>query len=275
MLENQRAEAARELAEQQAQDEALQTYLGDMGKLMLRDTSPLPEASPDDPVSRLARAKTLAVLDRLDPARKSGLLQFLVEAQLIQRVEKRAPIITLSDADLSDADMRRANLSGAKLVRADLRSADLSVADLSNADLTGASLRSAVLSGAELREADLRGAVLSGAHLKGAFLFRADLRGADLKGADLGDADLGDANLSNARGVSNEELEQQAKSLEGATMPDGQQYEDWLKSKGKGGEMNFAESRLAEVLEKHTAPSPFWSEFPQSPWLRPFALPYS
>jgi hypothetical protein len=32
-----------------------------------------------------------------------------------------------------------------------------------------------------------------------------------------------------------EELEQQAKSLEGATMPNGQRYEDdWLKSKGSG-----------------------------------------
>jgi hypothetical protein len=37
-------------------------------------------------------------------------------------------------------------------------------------------------------------------------------------------------------------LYEQAKSLEGATMPNGQKYEDWLKDKqgsGKDGENNF------------------------------------
>ena len=46
-------------------------------------------------------------------------------------------------------------------------------------------------------------------------------------------ADLRGANLSEALGITNEELEQQAASLEGATMPNGQKYEDWLKSKGR------------------------------------------
>src|SRR3712207_7773815 len=39
------------------------------------------------------------------------------------------------------------------------------------------------------------------------------------------------ANLGGADGITNEELEQQALSLEGADMPNGQKYEDWLKSK--------------------------------------------
>jgi hypothetical protein len=34
-------------------------------------------------------------------------------------------------------------------------------------------------------------------------------------------------------GMSNEELEQQAASLEGATMPNGHKYDDWLKTKGR------------------------------------------
>ncbi len=33
-------------------------------------------------------------------------------------------------------------------------------------------------------------------------------------------------------GVKNEDLQQQAATLQGATMPNGQKYEDWLKSKG-------------------------------------------
>jgi uncharacterized protein YjbI with pentapeptide repeats len=228
IVENQRAKGAQLLAEQQAQDEALQTYLGDMGELILRDTSPLPEASPDDPVSRLARAKTLTVLDRLDSRRKSGLLQFLVEAQLIQRVEKRAPIITLSDADLSGADMRDANLRGAKLVRAKLVSAYLRNANLSGAYLSDADLSDADLSGAYLNGANLSAAVLSSADLSDA-----DLSGAKLSGAYLNAADLSYANLSGAQSITSEELEQQAASLKGATMPNGQKYEDWLKSKNR------------------------------------------
>ena len=39
--------------------------------------------------------------------------------------------------------------------------------------------------------------------------------------------------LIDALGFTNEELEQQAASPEGATMPNGQKYEDWLKSKGR------------------------------------------
>jgi hypothetical protein len=33
--------------------------------------------------------------------------------------------------------------------------------------------------------------------------------------------------------VANEQLERQAYSLKGVTMPDGQKYEDWLKRKGR------------------------------------------
>ena len=54
-----------------------------------------------------------------------------------------------------------------------------------------------------------------------------------MSGAILSGANLSGANLSGAVGITSEELEQQAKSLEGATMPDGQKYEDWLKSQGR------------------------------------------
>jgi len=73
------------------------------------------------------------------------------------------------------------------------------------------------LGGADLREAVLREAVLSSADLREAVLSSADLRYAV---------------LSNAKAITNEELEQQAETLEGTTMPNGQKYEDWLKSKG-------------------------------------------
>jgi uncharacterized protein YjbI with pentapeptide repeats len=172
---------------------------------------------------------------------------------------------TLSDAQLPDADLSHAVLSGAglsnallgyaNLSSANLSGADLRSADLFKADLSGASLRSAVLSGAlltdadltdaELLEADLSDTVLNVADLSDAVLSGADLSNAVLSGANLSDAVLG-ANLSNAdlteanlsgavlsgaQGITNEELEQQTKYLEGATMPNGQKYEDWLKDK--------------------------------------------
>jgi len=52
-----------------------------------------------------------------------------------------------------------------------------------------------------------------------------DLREADLRGADLREADLG-----HTKGVSNEQLSA-ARSLEGATMPNGQKYEEWRKDR--------------------------------------------
>ena len=56
---------------------------------------------------------------------------------------------------------------------------------------------------------------------------------ADLSGADLSGADLSGANLNGTEGATNEELAQQAAALKGATMPNGQLYEDWLKSKDR------------------------------------------
>jgi uncharacterized protein YjbI with pentapeptide repeats len=126
----------------------------------------------------------------------------------------------LNYADLIDADLSGADLSSAYLVETKLISADLSKADLSEAYLIGAYLGDADLSKADLSDTDL-----SNAQLRFAKLIDADLSGADLSGADLSGA-----NLSTVEGITGEELDDQA-SLEGATMPNGQKYEDWLKSK--------------------------------------------
>jgi hypothetical protein len=84
---------------------------------------------------------------------------------------------------------------------------------------------------ADLREADLGGADLRRAVLSFARLDYADLREADLRNADLRNADLSAVYLSGARGMSAEELEQQASSLDRATLPNGQKYEEWLKDR--------------------------------------------
>jgi uncharacterized protein YjbI with pentapeptide repeats len=115
----------------------------------------------------------------------------------------------LLETDLSEADLTGADLSEADLRGADLRGADLRKADLSKANLSKAKVRKTDLSGVDLIPADLRGA---------------DLRGADLSGADLRGADLRGADLSGAEGITNEKLEQQAKSLKGAILPDGSKH---------------------------------------------------
>jgi uncharacterized protein YjbI with pentapeptide repeats len=95
-----------------------------------------------------------------------------------------------------------------------MNGADLSKLDLSLAHLRGSDLSFANLSGADLRIADLQRT----------YLRRADLRDANLNGAILNNANLTGAFLTYEQLTS-------ALSLDGATMPNGQKYEDWLKDK--------------------------------------------
>jgi uncharacterized protein YjbI with pentapeptide repeats len=137
---------------------------------------------------------------------------------------------TLSDAilqhaDLGGADLREADLRGANLSYANLRFADLREADLREANLSYANLRGAKLSGADLKGANLRFADLRRANLSDTYLPFADLSDAYVGGADLSYANLSYANLSGVTGLTGKQIAA-TESLEGATMPDGQKYED-------------------------------------------------
>jgi uncharacterized protein YjbI with pentapeptide repeats len=193
-----------QLAADQQREAALQAYLGQMSNLLLVDN--LGKSKQGDEVRQVARARTLAVLRSLDSARKGYLLQFLYEANLIN---KNDMIVDLSLADLSDADLRFTTLSNADLTGADLTGADLTGADLTGADLTGA----------DLFGADLTGAILSKANLILANLSKANLMLANLMLANLTGAILSKANLCHAKEVTQEQL-QSALSLKGAIMPD-------------------------------------------------------
>jgi uncharacterized protein YjbI with pentapeptide repeats len=226
------------------QDEALQAYLDQMSQL-LTDRGLRSKTHWLDEARVTARAQSLAVLRRLDGERKKSVLQFLYEAQLINRSEN-GPLIGLSGADLTSTDLRyitlcNAALNGAHLENADLSEAKLNGVDLGGADLSGADMSNAKLKGANLANADLQRKEerrLNGANLSGADLTEANLSGADLSGANLTNAyELikEGSKREDTRRVTNEQLEaQQPKSLASATMPDGQKYEDWLKSKGRG-----------------------------------------
>jgi hypothetical protein len=199
-----------EAEEKRAQDEALQAYLDKMTALLVDKELGKPADNEDklneDAVRTIAWARTKTVLRRLDGNRKGAVVRFLREARLI---EKGRPVIrSLRGAELVGAILERSVLEDTALDEVDLREAILDEANLTGADLCGANLTCA-----NLTDAILVGADLYRARLTGAYLDR--------------------ANLKDAQGVTQEQVAQ-AKSLEGATMPNGQKYEDWLKSKGSG-----------------------------------------
>ena len=205
MIEERRAEEQRQIEEQRAQDAALQDYLGTMKTLLL--DGHLRSSGSDSSVRAVANVQTLVVLEQLNGRRESSVLRLLNDAHLI---EANAPIIDLYSARLNGAVLGGMDLSGTSL-----SGADLPKANLEDANLSGANLKNANLSDATLSSADLSTAGQKWTH-----------RRTNLSGAELHDATLSSADLRGAIGITNEELEQQAESLEGATMPNGQKYED-------------------------------------------------
>jgi hypothetical protein len=190
-LEAQRAEQQRELA----QGTALQAYYEQIGNLItefdLRNTQ-------REEIRELARGQTLTVLQEVDGNGKGSLLTFLQGAGLIETQlkepeeteeteETKNPAVALYGADFQGAILH----PGTDLYRANLEGANLQGATLVDADLGGRA------GGANLQNANLQGANLSGANLQ-------------------------NANLRDAK-VTYEQLDA-ARSLRGATMPNGTKY---------------------------------------------------
>jgi uncharacterized protein YjbI with pentapeptide repeats len=204
------------------QSATLQKYLDQMHDLLIEWRQ---ERDPGDEIRRLAQGHTLTVLERLDGDDKGIVVLFVYGTGLI---DKDAPLLSFINANLYNANLAALSLPSASLKEARLLGATLSWANLSDADLSLAYLIGADLSGADLSGANLLGADLDDANLDDANLYRADLSGANLY-----HADLSSANLGGARGVTDDQLAE-AKSLEGATMPNGQKYEEWRKSREEG-----------------------------------------
>jgi uncharacterized protein YjbI with pentapeptide repeats len=177
-----------------------------MSELLLHEN--LRKSEPEDEVRKIARVRTLTVLPRLDGKRKGAVLQFLHESEVIKQGKSS---FYLRGADLSGADLSGANLIGVNLNRVNLNGANLTRAFLGGANLWDADLIEVNLNGANLLGADLNATNLTGVDLAGANLTRANLNVTNLTGA----------NLRDAHGIKIEELEKQAKSLKGASMPDG------------------------------------------------------
>jgi hypothetical protein len=183
-----------DVEQERARQAEVQTYVDQTLSLLANED---PQGSQRSEELRvLLRARTRMVLARIGTADKKSVVRFLHDAGLILGEQ---PAVRLDGADLREAALARSSLSGANLSEADLRRAHLWEADLSKADL---------------READLRGAHLQEANLEGAHKYWLT---------------TGWRQRRERQPMTAAELEQQAKSLEGATMPNGQKYEHWLK----------------------------------------------
>jgi len=242
-IEEERAKTDSNIAEDNRHEAALQEYINNMSELLLHEN--LRTSESEDEVRKVARVRTLTVLNRLDGLRKGSVLQFLYESGLISTDK---PIIDLNganfdDVDLTSANLRQANLQNVILVNANLSDCDLTEANLfhtllSHATLVHTKLVNANLSFSLLVDTDLKTADLHDAFLANALLNRANLRMTNLQETDLSRAQLTNVKISNAnlRGanlndadlfdaeVTNEQLNQ-AKSLKGATMPDGTKHQ--------------------------------------------------
>jgi uncharacterized protein YjbI with pentapeptide repeats len=178
---------AQEKAEQKQQyKDALQTFINTITKLILeKDLLDAPEGSP---ARTMAQAQTTMTLSWLidSHGHKAALLQFMHGANLIKNPD---PVISLSPTFNRERNHNVLNYL---------------TAQWEGINLYGADLHDACLRQIDLRNADLR---------------KVDLSEADLSGVDLSGADLSEAILSGAK-VTDEQLAK-AKSLKGATMPDG------------------------------------------------------
>jgi uncharacterized protein YjbI with pentapeptide repeats len=274
------------------QDAALAAYLDQMSNLMIdQELGKDRKNNRQEEVRKVAQARTIAVLLGLDKEHKRRPLKLVYELGLLKKPDPVLELKNagLDGANLSELTLHNACLNGADLRGADLHGADLEGSNLNQADLRGANLRGADLSGADLSGANLlpydennpatwnkhnlekRRTLNNGASfyrkrlglkVRKDLKVRMGLKVTELSGATLSEAqfcnawlhgvNLSGADLDGAKGISTEELDQQAFSIKGATMPNGQKYEDWLKAKAARGEsLNDDQKRHLKEYEDH------------------------
>jgi uncharacterized protein YjbI with pentapeptide repeats len=232
-VQNKQAKSALEVQRAQAKNQALESYLDDIGILLVEQHLATQDPpNPISPESTLAKARTLAFLNIVGPHYKRVALDFLYQSNLITRqdvdvqAKQQASVlqVRLDQADLrqavlhalylANASLQNVFLNDAELVGSDLQGSDLSLCILDNADLSRANLSTLTMpSGYVLRS------TLEGSSLKGAILEGTDLQGAILKGAILEDTNLQGADLRGAQDLTQEQIEQ-AEGDESTKLPE-------------------------------------------------------
>jgi len=178
-----------QLLDQQArQNSELQNYLSTVGDL---------PSNPDPAADTSAQAQTLTVLPNLSSDQKRTVMQFLYQADLIN---KDNPRIKLFYADLTSANLKGTDSQENKFV---LDNVNLRGVNLQDADLEYISMEGSDLSNSHLVNTDLSNADLSDANLYHAYLASVDLSGANLSGTDLSELDL-----RNDTGLTQEQIDE-------------------------------------------------------------------
>src|SRR5215203_5656026 len=170
------------LDQEARQNSELQSYLSTVGEL---------PSNSDPAADTAAQAQTLTVLPDLDSEQKRTVMQFLYQADLIN---KDNPRIRLFYADLTSANLKGTDAQENKFV-------------LDNVNLRGVNLADA-----DLEYISLKGSNLSYSHLVNT----------NLSNADLSDADLNHAELQTATGLTQEQIDE-AQGDERTQLPEGLQ----------------------------------------------------
>lgn len=196
----------RQIAEDQIRENALETYLDKMSILLMERN--LRSSAENDESRAVARARTLTILRRLDGNKRSIVLRFLKESNLInssdvildlqgaQFDECSLEMIDLEGCCIEGSSFKKAFLKQCLLSNSNLSDVDFSYADLSQVDFRKSLLFRANLTGANLTHSDLRDTDLRFTDLHNACLKDANLEGADLNQADISHADLSGATIN-------------------------------------------------------------------------------
>ncbi|MEB3310381.1 MAG: pentapeptide repeat-containing protein [Snowella sp.] len=200
--QQERAEKAtnvqQEIAANENKEEVLQAYFDRISVLLIdknliaiatkiaSNTATDEEKELLDSSKNIIRARTLSILRRFkdDADRKTSVIKFLIDSDIVRKLKLNLSKFNLSEAVLYKAALEEVNLE----------LANLNKAYLSEAKLNGANLKWAYLEFANLKGANLEGANLEETNLKGANFPEVNLEFANLKGANLELADL--ANIS-------------------------------------------------------------------------------
>lgn len=228
-IAEQRAKSEQELSKDRQREDALQSYFNQISELLLRKDGDLKVSKPKDEIRVVARTRTLSTLRMLDGTRKGQLLQFLKEANLIERDNS---IVSLENADLTNMQMNYGNLSNIELVKVKLSNSKLYGTNLSNSNLQKSDFWSSSLINVIFDNSNLEGALFVDAVLDGAFFNSSHMKRCILTGASLGlitmnNTNLERADLTNAKlyWVSIGEVNFRNVNFKDAKMPDGKIYD--------------------------------------------------
>ncbi len=251
-IARQERETDRQIANDRQRQAMLDNYFDRMTELILDKQL---YTTKDENVRLLAQARTQNILRELGDERIRQVIQFIQRTKLGSTENGLLKKVYLDKANLSgvnlqatcldEASLNQINLRSANLIGASLISTHLNEADLSEAQLSGAQLRNASLDKANLIAANLSKANLSAAHLGGTHLNGTDFSGADLSGVTFRTKYLNERPIAKfpASTADIETMITNVGALDGAIMPDGRKFEEWLTERK-------AQNTLLETQEK-------------------------